>query len=57
MTDVDRKSHEDLTIEVKVKADEAPAVVESLIQRSKDSNPQEGLSFLELKNFLVNIKL
>jgi hypothetical protein len=53
MSEIDRKSHEDLALEVKQKADEATTILENLIQRTKGSNSQEGLSFLDLKNFLV----
>ena len=53
MSEIDRKSHEDLALEVKQKADEATTILENLIQKAKGSNSQEGLSFLDLKNFLV----
>jgi hypothetical protein len=57
MSEIDRKSHEDLALEVKQKADEATTILENLIQKTKESNSQEGLSFLDLKNFLVSISL
>jgi len=56
MSEIDRKSHEDFAHEVKQKADEATTVLENLIQKTKGSNSQEGLSFLDLKNFLVIVK-
>ena len=54
-SEVERKSHEDLALEVKARSDETTSILENLIQRTKDSTTasQEGISFLDLKNLMV----
>ena len=54
-SEVERKSHEDLALEVKARSDETTSILENLIQRTKDSTTanQEGISFLDLKNIMV----
>ena len=52
MAEIERKAFQDLATEVKQKSDEAAAIIESL--KSKKSNSEAGLSFLQLKNVLVS---
>ena len=54
-SEVERKGHEDLALEVKARSDETTSILENLIQRTKDSTTsnQEGISFLDLKNLMV----
>lgn len=51
MADIERKAFQDLASEVKQKSDEAAGIIESL--KSKMSNSEAGLSFLQLKNLLM----